>query len=280
MRKPKRLPYEQLAPYIWEMPLAVRRGQLPPEEGQLPPEEGELPPEEGEPAAGTPRTLPAGDAPIDWQALFGNARPVEIEVGIGKGQFLVESALRRPEVNFFGIEVVRKYQLYATTRCAIRRLANVRTACADARWIFRYFIPPGSVQAVHIYFPDPWWKARHKKRRLFTEGFVRDVARALVPGGRLYCATDVQEYFGEMLRVLAATPELEIVRQGTDVPPLLDLPTNFERKARQRGSPIWRAECVRRADPAAAANAGGGDASTTSANSGIGVRLARDYPPG
>ncbi len=266
MRKPKRLPYEQLAPYIWEMPLTVRRGQLPPEER--------------EPFAEALRTLPAGTAPIDWPALFGNLRPVEIEVGIGKGQFLVESALRRPEVNFFGIEVVRKYQLYATTRCAIRGLANVRTACADARWVFRYFVAPGSVQAVHIYFPDPWWKARHKKRRLFTEGFVRDVARALVPGGRLYCATDVEEYFAEMLRVLAATAELEIVRQGTDVPPPLELPTNFERKARQRGSPIWRAECVRRADPTAAANGGVGGTSTTSTDRGVGVRLAGDYPPG
>src|SRR5262245_51157111 len=122
----------------------------------------------------TPPVADAPDSPgfIDWHVLFGNHNPVEIEVGMGKGLFLLTSATGRPDTNFFGIEIVRKYQLYATTRFAIRKLPNIKTVCADARWVFRRFVRPGSVEAVHVYFPDPWWKARHKKRRVFTGGFA------------------------------------------------------------------------------------------------------------
>jgi tRNA (guanine-N7-)-methyltransferase len=170
---------------------------------------------------------------------------------MGKGLFLLNSALSRPNTNFFGIEIVRKYQLYATTRFAIRQLRNVRTVCADARWVFRKFVPPGSVAAVHVYFPDPWWKARHKKRRVFTEGFAADAARVLRPGGRLFIATDVEEYFGVMTGIVRAMPGFREVRvegnRGT--PDEGGFQTNFERKARQKGTPIWRAEFERLAEP-------------------------------
>jgi tRNA (guanine-N7-)-methyltransferase len=193
---------------------------------------------------------PAPD-PIDWAALFGNANPVEIEVGMGKGLFLLNSAAARPDTNFFGIEIVRKYQLYATTRFAVRRLPNVKTVCADARWVFRRFVPEGSVSAVHVYFPDPWWKARHKKRRVFTPGFAADAARVLKPGGRLLIATDVEEYFGVMTGIVRAMPAFRELRAETSTGPVegAGYQTNFERKARQKGTPVWRAEFQRTAGP-------------------------------
>ena len=202
MRKPRRLSLDELAPYLWEMPAA--RGQEPVQESGAR-EQGpgtrnqetiqELGKKTLSPRPLVPDSWPLAPEPVpgpwplapflDWAALFGNANPVEVEVGMGKGLFLLTQATARPHVNFFGLEIVRKYQLYATTRVAIRRLPNARTACADAGWVFRRFVPPGSVSAVHVLFPDPWWKKRHRKRRVFTPGFAADAARALTPGGRI-----------------------------------------------------------------------------------------------
>jgi tRNA (guanine-N7-)-methyltransferase len=188
---------------------------------------------------------------IDWRQLFGNANPVEIEVGIGKGLFLLNSAMARPDTNFLGIEIVRKYQLYATTRFAIRQLPNVRTVCADARWVFRRFVAAASVAAVHVYFPDPWWKARHKKRRVFTPAFAAHAARIIRPGGRLHIATDVEEYFGVMAGIVRAMPAFHelLSAQSAHHPVGESFQTNFERKARQKGTPIWRAEFERTSAP-------------------------------
>jgi tRNA (guanine-N7-)-methyltransferase len=205
--------------------------------------------------------MPRGPAPtpnsrpptpeIDWPTLFGNANPVEIEVGMGKGLFLLTSAAARPETNFFGIEIVRKYQLYATSRFALRSLPNVKTVCADARWVFRQFVPAGSVAAVHVYFPDPWWKARHKKRRVFTPGFAADAARILRECGRLLIASDVEEYFGVMTEMVRAMPAFRELRSETSRRSIEEAgyQTNFERKARQKGTPIWRAEFERTTGP-------------------------------
>jgi tRNA (guanine-N7-)-methyltransferase len=170
---------------------------------------------------------------------------------MGKGLFLLNSAAARQDTNFFGIEIVRKYQLYATTRFAIRGLPNVKTVCADARWVFRQFVPEGSVAAVHVYFPDPWWKARHKKRRVFTPGFAADAARVLRGGGRLLIATDVDEYFGVMTEIVRAMPAFREVRAEESRASVEEAgyQTNFERKARQKGTPVWRAEFERTAGP-------------------------------
>src|SRR5262249_27473453 len=142
-------------------------------------------------------------APLDWRAVFGNDAPVEIEVGFGKGLFLVTAATASPGVNFLGVEVVRKYQLFAATRMAKRGLPNVRLVKADAREFLRDCAAAGSVAAVHVYFPDPWWKKRHHKRRVFTPEFAAACARVLRPGGRLHVATDVEEYFALMREAIA-----------------------------------------------------------------------------
>jgi tRNA (guanine-N7-)-methyltransferase len=180
---------------------------------------------------------------LDWPAVFGNANPVEIEVGFGKGLFLVTAAHSRPDINFFGIEIARKYQLFAATRMARRGLRNVRLAKADARQFLRDFVPDASAQAVHVYFPDPWWKKRHLKRRVFTGGFAQQCERVLLPGGRLYVVTDVQAYYEIITELVTEHTRLQLV-----APPApsaaahdLDYLTNFERKFRKEGRAIYRA---------------------------------------
>jgi tRNA (guanine-N7-)-methyltransferase len=170
-----------------------------------------------------------------------------MEVGFGKGLFLVTTAETRPDVHFVGVEIVRKYQLFTATRIAKRGLRNVRVACADARLFLRDYTASGSLDAMHVYYPDPWWKRRHEKRRLFTAEFTTQCARVLKPGGRLHLATDVEDYFQVMKALLAGEPAL-----GELPPPPLNEPrhdldylTNFDRKFRQRGLPVFRAAYLR-----------------------------------
>ncbi len=193
----------------------------------------------------TPYLLPLPDPPaaIDWTALFGNDHPVELEVGFGKGLFLLTSAIAHPEVNFAGVEIIRKYQLFTATRMAKRALPNVRLAWGDALLMLRDYVAPGSLQAVHVYFPDPWWKKRHHKRRVFTSEFAALCQRALRPGGRLSVATDVEEYFGLMREALAP---LDGLRELPPAPAEAgDCQTNFERKAREKGQAVYRARFER-----------------------------------
>lgn len=158
---------------------------------------------------------------------------------MGKGLFLLNEATARPDTNFFGIEIVRKYQLYAATRYAKRYLPNVKTACLDAASLLRNHVSTGSVAVVHVLFPDPWWKKRHKKRRVFTPEFAADVARVLACGGRLHIASDVEEYFGVMTGILRAMPAFREFHAGPSTED--GFQTNFERKARLAGTPVWRA---------------------------------------
>ena len=246
MRKPRRLSNEQLAPWVWQLP--VVSGQWAVGSGERTETESEL----------SASFLPTAHSPlptrIDWSQLFGNANPVEIEVGTGKGLFLLHAATARPVTNFLGIEIVRKYQLYAATRYAIRNLPNVKTACADAAVVLRDYVVPGSVAAVHVYFPDPWWKKRHRKRRVFTPEFAADAARALAPGGRLLVASDVEEYFGLMTAILRAMPAFaERPEEAERAAPQTEAgyATNFERKALAGGGSVWRAAYERTSEAVA-----------------------------
>jgi tRNA (guanine-N7-)-methyltransferase len=215
--RPKRLSREELAPFHLDLPAAY-----PFRDPKLP-----VPPA----------------VRLDWAEVFGNANPVEIEVGFGKGLFLRTEGQRRPGTNFFGIEIVRKYQLYATTRIALLKLPNVKTTCADAKAVFREYVVPHSVDAVHVYYPDPWWKTKHKKRLLFTEEFAALIVQVLKPGGKLFFVSDVKDYFEMVTEMLATMPAFqEIDRPGDPVPTHdMDYLTNFERKFRIEGRPIYRA---------------------------------------
>lgn len=175
------------------------------------------------------------DPTLDWTDIFANKNPVEVEIGIGKGRFLIDSAQRRLDVNFVGVEWAMKYLRMAHARCMRRSLENVRFVRADAREFVEFFIPTRSVQAYHIYFPDPWPKKRHHKRRLFNRDFLAEVERTLMPGGHLWLATDFVEYFDVMLEVLDESDHLRAVEAEWD-----GAKTNYEEKYIAAGKPIYR----------------------------------------
>ena len=188
------------------------------------------------------------DAPaaIHWQGLFGNDHPVELEIGSGKGLFLINAASNASSHNFLGVELARKYARMAAERLARRQLANAKIWRGDARLVMGRLVPEASLRAVHVYFPDPWWKKRHKKRRVFTEELVEQIDRALEPGGGLRVASDVEEYFALIQSLIAANSRF----REEPVPALarpdheLDYLSNFERKYRIEGRPIFRAHYV------------------------------------
>jgi tRNA (guanine-N7-)-methyltransferase len=180
--------------------------------------------------------------PFDWEQVFGNSNPVELEVGSGKGLFLVTAAAANPGRNFVGVEIVPKYALYMTDRVARRQLANARTAACDGKKVLQHYVRPGSLAAAHVYFPDPWWKTRHKKRLLFTPDFAAGLATALQVGGALHFASDVRDYFDMVTAMLAAQPLFRPLSPPADNTPQHDMDylTNFERKWRKEGRLIHR----------------------------------------
>jgi tRNA (guanine-N7-)-methyltransferase len=179
--------------------------------------------------------------PVHWGAVFGNRRPVEVEIGSGKGTFLLARAAARPEVNLLGIEYARSYCTYAADRVRRAGLANVRLLCAEVAHVFRVCLAPRTVWRVHIYFPDPWPKRRHHGRRLIQPAFIADLRRALRPGGELLIVTDHLPYFRWIAGVLDAARGLATIRfpQMADASGEL-VGTNFERKYIAQGRPFYR----------------------------------------
>jgi tRNA (guanine-N7-)-methyltransferase len=184
--------------------------------------------------------------PIDWANLFGNDHPVEIEIGTGKGTFLTEQAKARPEVNFFGIEWARWFWRYASDRLRRHGCLNARTARVEALFFLREYVRDASVSVIHVYFPDPWPKARHNKRRLIQSPFLEQVKRVLVPNGRLQVVTDHQDYFEQIDQVVRAAAGFSIVeynKPGSAAEGEF-VGTNFERKYRREGRPFYAIAAV------------------------------------
>ena len=181
--------------------------------------------------------------PWDAEQLFGRPAPLEVEVGSGKGLFLVGAAAERPEHHFLGLEIAGKYARFAAARVARRGLKNAVLVAGDALRVFHELLPNESLAAVHVYFPDPWWKARHRKRRVMKESFLRDVERTLAAGGRLHFWTDVRDYFDESLESIARHTSLSGPIDVSEQPAEhdLDYRTNFERRTRLANQPVHRA---------------------------------------
>ena len=185
----------------------------------------------------------ASQPEIDWSVLFGNAHAVEIEIGCGKGAFLVEYARRHPDRNVLGIENQPRWVRWIEARLARAPLPNARVLCADAAVVVSRFVRDASVDAYHLYFPDPWWKRRHAKRRVVGDEFARQVFRTLRAGGVLHLATDVAERFTAMREALGAEPFVVSIADGP-TPPQRPL-TNFERKYRAEGRALFYATFVK-----------------------------------
>ena len=159
-------------------------------------------------------------APLHPRALFPGApadAPVELEVGSGKGLFLTAAAAAAPERLFLGVEISHGYAAMTAGRLARRGLANARIVSGDGNVLVRRLFPDACLDAIHVYFPDPWWKARHRKRRVLSDAFLAHAARILGPSGTLHVWTDVEEYFREALAAAATTggflPPEEVVER-------------------------------------------------------------------
>ncbi|MHC4529076.1 MAG: tRNA (guanine(46)-N(7))-methyltransferase TrmB, partial [Planctomycetota bacterium] len=135
------------------------------------------------------------DGQIDFVGVFGRSGPVHIEIGCGKAAFLLNQARAQPLVNFLGLEWARQYYRYAADRMGRWGLTNVRIIRTDAALFVANYLPPESVDCFHIYFPDPWPKRRHHKRRLFSHANLNHIIRALRSDGTLKVVSDHLEYF-------------------------------------------------------------------------------------
>jgi tRNA (guanine-N7-)-methyltransferase len=172
-----------------------------------------------------------------------------LEIGTGKGTFLVDQARARPEANFFGVEYARWFWRYASDRLRRNNCLNARTIRAEALFFLREFISGGSLAAVHIYFPDPWPKKRHHKRRLIQPGFIAEVRRVLRTGGNLRIVTDHADYFSQIQEVIAGSglqeePYSPAGVVGTTAEGEI-VGTNFERKYRRVGRPFYSLAAVK-----------------------------------
>jgi tRNA (guanine-N7-)-methyltransferase len=182
--------------------------------------------------------------PWDGAQLFGRVAALEVEVGSGKGLFLETAAEATPEHDYLGVEIAAKYARFAAARLARQHLGNAAVIHGDAQRLFAELLPDDSLAAVHVYFPDPWWKKRHHKRRVLNASFVRDVARTLVRRGSLHYWTDVRERFEETLELIAGETRLAGPLEVAERPALhsLDYRTHFERRTRLSDLRVYRAE--------------------------------------
>lgn len=184
-------------------------------------------------------SLPYAPRPLDAAAAFGRQAPLILEIGFGMGETTEKIALARPGDNFLGVEVFNAGVGSLLRRIEASAIPNLRIVQHDAVEVVRDMIAPDTLAGVHVYFPDPWPKKRHHKRRLIQPAFVALLASRIAPGGYLHCATDWQEYAVQMLEVLGAEPLLR--NTCADYAPRPDYrpQTKFETRGLRLGHGVW-----------------------------------------
>lgn len=175
---------------------------------------------------------------LDQGVLFPKVQPLEVELGCGDASFLVELARCHPEKNFIGVE-----RLLGRLRKLDRKghragLVNLRGVRIESSYFLEYLLPPHSVSVLHIYFPDPWPKKKHRRHRLLNERFPELARVALAPGGAVFLRTDDQDYFQQMTEVFGANQGFQLIETPAE---LAELPTDFEREFQARGVKTLRA---------------------------------------
>jgi tRNA (guanine-N7-)-methyltransferase len=171
---------------------------------------------------------------LDLPAIYGQANPVELELGAGDGSFLIQYATLRPAVNFLGVERLLGRLRKIDRRARKDGLTNVRCLRLEASYVLRFMVPAGSLTAIHVYFPDPWPKRRHWRRRLVNAAFTEQARLALAVGGTVFLRTDDVGYFGQMTQVFGANPAFAKVEEP---PELLAVKTDFEQLFNGQGIP-------------------------------------------
>jgi len=182
--------------------------------------------------------VPFAAAVLDLERLFGRAAPKILEIGFGMGETTAAIAQAHPEADYLGVEVHSPGVGSLLKRIAALGLANLRIIQHDAAEVLEHMITPGSLDGVHIFFPDPWPKKRHHKRRLMQPAFTALLASRLKPGGYLHVATDWEHYAQQMLDVLSAEPALENTAGRFAERPATRPLTKFERRGLNLGHPV------------------------------------------
>jgi tRNA (guanine-N7-)-methyltransferase len=183
--------------------------------------------------------LPFQAQPLDLAQTFGRDAPVVLEIGFGMGDATAQVAAAMPDTDFIGVEVHAPGVGALLKRIGELGLGNLRLVRHDAVEVLERMIAPASLAGVHLWFPDPWPKKRHHKRRLLQPDFVARIADRMAPGAYLHCATDWQPYAQQMLEVLAAEPLLRNAAAGFAVKPDWRPRTKFEARGLQLGHGVW-----------------------------------------
>lgn len=177
--------------------------------------------------------------PLPLSRLFSSLAPLEVEIGCGDGSFLASYAAQHREKNFLGIERLLG-RIRKLDRKAIRLgLDNLKILRVEASYCVEYLLPPKSIRACHIYFPDPWPKKKHWKRRLIAPKFAKHLAEALEPGGQVFLRTDNEGYFRQMLETFGKNPRFCAIAAPLELTAIL---TDFERAFAKQGIPTLRAQ--------------------------------------
>lgn len=192
--------------------------------------------------------LPYRAQSIDAAAIYGRSAPLVLEIGFGMGEATAHIAQVRPDDNFLCCEVHEPGVGALLKRIGEQDIANIRILQHDAVEVVDHMLPPGSLAGIHIFFPDPWHKKKHNKRRLVQSAFVAKLARRLMPGGYIHCATDWQPYAEQMLAVLSAEPLLANTAEGYAPRPDYRPLTKFENRGLRLGHGVWDVVFTRRPD--------------------------------